>query len=373
MPARRTGAGTGTGLADPPRTADGTHAGAHHGVEVPGPLPLLPPIAKACPPRHPHRRCHPQKLDRPGLQPLYYAIKANVLAADRLFLDETTVKFLEPGFGKARTGYLWAALRDDRTFAGPAPPAALFWSGPGRRKAIPEAMLRGFAGLAQVDRYPAYNILADPARPAGPVFLQFCMTHWRRKFHHLPDSHFRNEAIARIGKLFAIEKGILFKHPDERLRVRQLELKPAFEQWKAFLEAASRLPEASAEAAAIRYGLADGAWPGFTRLLDDGRLDLHSNCGKNAHRPVKLTMLNSLFAGSENAIGIWARANTLITTCRLNNADPEGWLAHVLVQIRDGCKDVDSLMPWQPFKPPADQCLAFCGKTLSPDPHAGAT
>ncbi len=65
------------------------------------------------------------------LQPLYDAIKAHVLSADRLFLDETTVKFLEPGFGKARTGYLWAALRDDRTFAGPAPPAALFWSGPG--------------------------------------------------------------------------------------------------------------------------------------------------------------------------------------------------------------------------------------------------
>ncbi len=305
------------------------------------------------------------------LQPLYDAIKAHVLSADRLFLDETTVKFLEPGFGKARTGYLWAALRDDRTFAGPAPPAALFWSGPGRGKAIPEAMLRDFAGLAQVDRYAAYNILADPARPAGPVFLQFCMTHWRRKFHYLTESRFRNEALARIGKLFAIEKPILFKHPDERLRVRQLELKPAFEQWKAFLEAAaSRLPEVSAEAAAIRYGLADGVWPGFIRLLDDGRLDLHSNRGENAHRPVKLTMRNSLFAGSENAIDIWARANTLITTCRLNNVDPEAWLTHVLVQIRDGCKDVESLMPWQPFKPPGDQCLAICGTILSPEPHA---
>ena len=171
--------------------------------------------------------------------------------------------------------------------------------------------------------------------------------------------------------MFAIEKRIQFKPSDERLRVRQLELTPAFERWKAFIEAAaSRLPEASAEAAAIRYGLANGVWPGFTRLLDDGRLDLHSNRGENAHRPVKLTMRNSLFAGSENAIGIWARANTLITTCRLNNADPEAWLTHVLVQIRDGCKDVESLMPWQPFKPPGDQCLAICGTILSPAPHA---
>ena len=198
MPPRRTGAGTGTGLADPPRTAHGSLAGAHHGAKFQDHFPS-------------YRLS--QRLARHGiligdatlnswiargfeiLQPLYDAIKAHVLTTDRLFLDETTVKFLEPGFGKARTGYLWAALRDDRTFAGPAPPAALFWSGPGRGKAIPEAMLRDFAGLAQVDRYAAYNILADPARPAGPVTLQICMTHWRRKFHYLPESRFRNEAL----------------------------------------------------------------------------------------------------------------------------------------------------------------------------------
>ncbi len=54
-------------------------------------------------------------------------------------------------------------------------------------------------------------------------------------------------------------------------------------------------------------------------------------------------------------------------------ADPEAWLTQVLVQIRDGCKEVESLMPWQPFKPPGDQCLAICGTTLSIAPNAGAT
>ena len=197
------------------------------------------------------------------------------------------------------------------------------------------------------------------------------MTHWRRKFHYLTESRFRNEALARIGKLFAIEKPILFKPPDERLRVRQLELKPAFEQWKAFLEAAaSRLPKPRRRPPPSDTASPTASGRASSACLEDGRLDLHSNRGENAHRPVKLTMRNSLFAGSENAIDIWARANTLITTCRLNNVDPEAWLTHVLVQIRDGCTDVESLMPWQPFKPPGDQCLAICGTILSPEPHA---
>ncbi len=80
-------------------------------------------------------------------------------------------------------------------------------------------MLRGYAGLAQVDRYHAYNILADPARAAGPVILQTCMTHWRCKFQHLPDSRFRNEALARIGKLYAIEKGTLSRAVDRNVSV----------------------------------------------------------------------------------------------------------------------------------------------------------
>src|SRR3546814_9587307 len=58
-----------------------------------------------------------------ALMPLYRRLEAHVLAAERLHGDDTTVPVLAKG--KTNTGRLWVYVRDDRTFAGPAPPAAL--------------------------------------------------------------------------------------------------------------------------------------------------------------------------------------------------------------------------------------------------------
>ncbi|MBA3324095.1 MAG: IS66 family transposase, partial [Rhodobacteraceae bacterium] len=66
-----------------------------------------------------------------ALAPLHALIKAHVMAADRLHGDDTTVPVLAKG--KTRIGRLWVYVRDDRPFAGPAPPAALFRYSPDRR------------------------------------------------------------------------------------------------------------------------------------------------------------------------------------------------------------------------------------------------
>ena len=68
----------------------------------------------------------------------------------------------------------------------------------------------------------------------------------------------------------------------------------------------------------------------------------------NSGYTVGLTLRNSLFAGSEHAIETWANASTLITACRLNRVDPEAWITHALIEIRDGCTDVQLLLPWHP-------------------------
>ena len=64
----------------------------------------------------------------------------------------------------------WAALRDDRCLVGSDPPAALFRSGPGRGKAIQEAMLKSFCGLAPIDKCTAYNALTIPGALARAPF-----------------------------------------------------------------------------------------------------------------------------------------------------------------------------------------------------------
>ncbi len=63
------------------------------------------------------------------LMPLVEAIRAHVLAAERLHGDDTTVPVLAKE--RTRIGRLWAYVRDDRPFAGPARPRAIGCEGAG--------------------------------------------------------------------------------------------------------------------------------------------------------------------------------------------------------------------------------------------------
>ena len=71
------------------------------------------------------------------LMPLVTEIRAHVFAAERIHADDTTVPVLAKG--KTRTGRLWTYVRDDRPFAGPDPPAAVFFYSRDRSGEHPEA------------------------------------------------------------------------------------------------------------------------------------------------------------------------------------------------------------------------------------------
>jgi transposase len=113
--------------------------------------------------------------------------KQLLTGSTRLYVDETTAPVLDPGRGKTKTGYLWAVLRDDRGWNGPAPPGVVFHYRPGRKGAYAAEILTGFNGTIQVDAYGAYTHLATPKRPGGdPLRLAFCWAHGRRKLIEAP-------------------------------------------------------------------------------------------------------------------------------------------------------------------------------------------
>src|SRR5262249_10963685 len=61
----------------------------------------------------------------PTLMQLVRAILLQVFAGDGIHADDPTVPVLAKG--ETRTGRLWTYVRDDRPFAGPDPPAAVFF------------------------------------------------------------------------------------------------------------------------------------------------------------------------------------------------------------------------------------------------------
>jgi transposase len=292
------------------------------------------------------------------LQPLHALIEAHVLAAERLHGDDTTVPILAQG--KTVTGRIWTYLRDDRPFGGPAPPAALYYASRDRRHEHPVRHLQNFTGILQADAYSGYNALYDPSRTPGAVVPALCWAHARRQFFELADiaanarrgrnaaaiSPVALEAVRRIDALFDIERGINGRSADERMRIRKEQsagLLPELESW--LRDERGRLSRSASVAQPIDYMLK--RWDRFARFIDDGRICLTNNAAERALRGFALGRKSWLFAGSERGADRAAAMATLIMTAKLNDVDPQAWLADVLARIASLPQSrLHELLPW---------------------------
>jgi len=280
------------------------------------------------------------------LEPLQAQLAAQIFASNKLFADDTTIPVLEPGRGRTRTGRFWVYARDDRPWAGPDPPAAVFFYTPDRKGERPAAHLKDFRGVLQVDGYAGFERLTV----GGDIFLAACWAHTRRKFyefHQATGSPIATEALRRIAELYVIERDIRGRSAAERQGTRNTRSRPLVDAMKPWLEIQlHRVPPRGALAEAIRYALA--RWPALCRFLDDGRVELDTNAVERAIRPVALGRKNHLFAGSSGGADRWAIVASLLATAKLNDVEPYAYLKDVLERMTHGhpANRIDDLLPW---------------------------
>jgi transposase len=105
-------------------------------------------------------------------------------------------------------------------------------------------------------------------------------------------------ALDRIAGLYAIEKEIRGRAPEERREVCNARSRPLLESLKQWLEETlGKLSKKSDTAVAVRYAL--GQWEALMRFCDDGRLEIDNNAVERALRTVARGRKNYLFAGSD--------------------------------------------------------------------------
>ena len=271
--------------------------------------------------------------------------------SSRLYVDETTAPVLDPGRGTTKTGYLWAVLRDDRGWGGPAPPGVVFHYHPGRGGQYASDILAGFEGTIQVDAYGAYTHLSRPTRPGGkPLKLAYCWAHGRRRLIEAKPkagSPIVDEALLRIAALYKIEDGIRGKAPDHRRAVRQEMSRPLVDAFFDWLSAqAARVSRKSKLGLALAYMLKRQS--GFRLFLEDGHVDMDSNLVENAIRSPAMNRRNALFAGHDEGGRSWARMASFIGSAKMNGVDPYAYLLYLFTRLAQGHlnKDIDALMPW---------------------------
>jgi hypothetical protein len=209
-----------------------------------------------------------------------------------------------------------------------------------------------------------FNALYAPDRKGGPITQAGCWAHARRKLFELADiaskarkgkpstiSPIAFEAVQRFDAIFALERSINGLSPDERVAARGKDIAPLVSELIEWMKRErGKLSRHNEVAKAMDYMLK--RIEVFTRFLDDGRICLSNNAAERALRGIALGRKSWLFAGSDRGGERAAVMLTLIQSAKLNDVDPQAWLADVLARIA-GHKitNLAELLPWHWRRP----------------------
>jgi hypothetical protein len=246
------------------------------------------------------------------------------------------------------------------------PPAAVFKFSSDRQMIHPNKHLAGWHGILHSDVYGGYNDLYLADRSPGPVRSALCWSHARRKFFELADikatarkgkkvteekiSPIALQAVQRIDAIFDVEREISGMDAASRLAVRQDRSRPLVEDLRSWLlDERVRMSKHNSIAKAIDYLVPPkgNRWDAFTAFLDDGRICLTNNAAERALRGIALGRKSWLFAGSERGGDRAAFMYTLIVSAKMNDIDPQAWMADVLARLPDlPVSRLPELLPW---------------------------
>ena len=164
--------------------------------------------------------------------------------------------------------------------------------------------------------------------------------------------------MERIDALFEIEREVVGQSPELRLSVRRERSAPLVAGLRSWMQdMRAGMSRHAPVAKAMDYMLT--RWDAFTGFLDDGRICLTNNAAERALRGIALGRKSWLFAGSDRGGDRAAFMYTLIVSAKLNEIDPQAWLAHVLGNIADTPQNrLDELLPWNWKKPDAEMQAA---------------
>ena len=278
-----------------------------------------------------HRRtlCDWADLAAHWLGGIYRAIRDDHRRSGYLQIDETPIRYLQPGHGSTRTGYLWASH---------LPGGSVFYHW---REGRDQGGITDVLGdepvprILQCDGYGAYPAWA---KDKPHIRLMGCHAHVRRKFFEAKDQAPKLTAwlLRQLGHLYRIEKELRDQRAGPALReaIRASQSRPIQQRLRQAIDRLSRrrsiLPQ-SLLGKAIRYAL--NQWENLTVYLDDGRVEIDNNGTENAIRPTKLGAKNWMFIGSGEAGKKTAILYTIVENCRRLGIAPAEYLTDVLERL----------------------------------------
>lgn len=257
-------------------------------------------------------------------------------------IDETPINYLQPGSGKAQTGYLWTSnipggsvfyhWHDGRGAGGLA---GLFGDEPSGEDLLADPALAPLLRVIQCDGYCVYP---SWAKDKPWVMLMGCHSHVRRKFFEALEQSPRVVAwiLRQLAHLYHIETRLREAKAGPALReaVRAAESRMVHRRLKKAIDKLALrraiLPK-SKLGKAISYAVKQ--WPNLEVYLGDGRVEICNNLVENSLRPTKLGAKNWLFIGAEAAGQKCAILYTIVENCRRLGINPKQYIEDVLTRL----------------------------------------
>ena len=263
------------------------------------------------------------------LKPIYRQIREEVLESGYVQIDETPIRYLEPGHGKTKLGYLW-------TYGVPKEDVVFHWETSRAATCLDNIIPGDFTGTLQSDGYQAYRSFARSRGQA--VVLAGCMAHVRRKFYEAKEQAptVAGWILRQMQHLYAIESKLRGARAGPNLRGairggQSRMMMSRLHRALVRLKTSRRFLPRSLMGAAINYALSQ--WPALLVYLDDGRLEIDNNLIENAIRPTAVGKKNWLFIGQAEAGERSAILYTIIENCRRRGIDPSGYLRDVFTRL----------------------------------------
>lgn len=244
-----------------------------------------------------------------------------------LQIDETPIRYLKPGTGKAPQGYFWVTSI-------PYGDVVYHWH-PGRgANCIHKIVDEQFTGALQCDGYRAYPSFKK--QRDAPVELAGCWAHARRKFFEARarDPVVCDWILRQIAQLYVIEKA-LRKHrsgPSLRAAIRASESVMTMKRiQKALLILRPRYLPQSTMGKAIGYAFSQ--WVSLQVFLTNGAVEIDNNLVENAIRPTKLGAKNWLFIGSEDSGRTSAILFSIVESAKRHGLEPYAYICDLLNRL----------------------------------------
>jgi transposase len=233
------------------------------------------------------------------LYPIYQQIKSSIMNGSYIQVDETPIKYLDPGNGKCAQGYLWVVGQ-------PGGDVVFDWHTTRAATCLQKLVPLDFNGTLQCDGFTAYDRFASlRAQEGKPLTLAGCFAHVRRGFFEALDQSPKQAGwiLLQIGHLYSIERklrrqgaGAQLRQADRASQSRMIyaRIHRVLKRWQR----SGRILPQSSFGKAISYAL--GQWESLEVYLKDGTIEIDNNLVENAIRPA-LGKKNWLFFGDAQA------------------------------------------------------------------------